>query len=87
MAEDHRRAARLAEGLRDIDALSVSSQHTNMVFIEVPGDRLRALDTHLRGHGILASIGYLPAVRLVTHLDIGDEDIDRAIDALRQFFT
>ena len=87
LAEDHRRAARLAEGLRDIDALSVSSQHTNMVFIEVPGDRLRALDTHLRGHGILASIGYLPAVRLVTHLDIGDEDIDRAIDALRQFFT
>ena len=87
LADDHRRAARLADGLRGIDALSVSSQHTNMVFIEVPGERLRALDIHLREHGVLASIGYLPAVRLVTHLDVGDDDIDRAIDALRQFFA
>lgn len=86
LAEDHRRAERLADGLRGIDSLNVSAQHTNMVFIEVPTDRLRTLDTHLRDRGILASIGYLPSVRLVTHLDIDDEDVDRAVDTLRLFF-
>ena len=87
LAEDHRRAARLADGLCGFDALTVSSQHTNMVFIEVPAERLRSLDAHLRQNGVLASIGYLPAVRLVTHLDIDDDDIDRTIDVLLQFFS
>ncbi len=86
LAQDHHRAARLADGLRGIDALIVSAQHTNMVFIEVPTERLHSLDAHLRDHGILASIGYLPSVRLVTHLDIDDEDIDRAVKTLRSFF-
>ncbi|MFZ2236159.1 MAG: low-specificity L-threonine aldolase [Dokdonella sp.] len=86
LADDHRRAARLGDGLRDINALIVSAQHTNMVFVEVPTERLRALDTHLREHGILASIGYLPSVRLVTHLDIDDDGVDRAVEALRSFF-
>ncbi len=86
LVDDHRRAARLADGLLGIDALNVSAQHTNMVFIDVPTERLRALDAHLRDHGILASIGYLPAVRLVTHLDVDDDDIESAVDALRLFF-
>ena len=86
LADDHRRATQLADGLRSIDTVNVSAQHTNMVFIDVPADRLRALDSHLREHGIIASIGYLPSVRLVTHLDIDDDGLERAIDAMRSFF-
>ena len=86
LVDDHVRARRLADGLRDIDALKVSAQHTNMVFIEVPTERLRELDAHLRDHGILASIGYLPSVRLVTHLDVDNDGVDRAVKALREFF-
>lgn len=85
LADDHARAARLAAGLRDIDGITVSAQHTNMVFIDVPPDRLRALDAHLRAHGVRASIGYLPSVRLVTHLDVDDAGIERAIVAFRAF--
>jgi threonine aldolase len=34
---------------------------------------------------IRLSIGYLPTIRLVTHLDIDDAGLDRAIAALRTF--
>jgi len=85
LAADHARAARLAEGLQGIDGIRVVAQHTNMVFIDVARERLRALDAHLRERGVRASIGYLPTVRLVTHLDIDDVAIERAIDAFRAF--
>jgi threonine aldolase len=86
LAEDHARAERLAEGLRGIDGLIVAGRFTNMVFIDVPADRLCALDAHLREAGVRASIGYLPSVRLVTHLDIDDAGIERAVEVFRQFF-
>ncbi len=85
LAEDHTRAARLAEGLRDAASIRVDVCHSNMVFIEVPADRLQALAAHLDTHGIRASIGYLPQVRLVTHLDIDDAGIDRAIHVFQSF--
>lgn len=85
LAEDHARAARLAEGLRGSPSVSVLAQHTNMVFIQVAPERLQALAAHLDARGIRASIGYLPQVRLVTHLDIDDAGIDRAIHAFLSF--
>ena len=60
---------------------------TNMVFIDVPGEHLRALDTHLREAGVRASIGYLPSVRLVTHLDVDDAAVDRAVEVFADFFS
>lgn len=87
LADDHARAARLAERLRAIDGLAVLGQHTNMVFIDVPVERLRALDAHLRDAGIRISIGYLPTLRLVTHLDVDDAGIARTADAFARFFA
>ena len=87
LAEDHRRARRLAEGLHGIPGLAVTGCHTNMVFIDVPHERLRALDAHLRAAGVRASIGYLPTVRLVTHLDIDDWAIEHALGAFARFFA
>lgn len=85
LADDHARAKRLADGLRDAPAIRVDAQHTNMVFIEVAADRLRALAAHLDAHAVRASIGYLPQVRLVTHLDIDDAGIDHAIAVFNAF--
>ncbi len=85
LADDHARARKLAEGLRNAASIRVDSCHTNMVFIEVPADRLQALAAHLDAHDIRASIGYLPQVRLATHLDIDDAGIDRAIHAFHSF--
>lgn len=86
LADDHARAARLADGLGEIAGLSVLGQHTNMVFVEVPVEQLHALDAHLREAGIRISIGYLPTLRLVTHLDVDDDGIARTLAAFAGFF-
>jgi threonine aldolase len=86
LADDHARAARLADGLRDIAGIRVLGQHTNMVFVDVAPDRQRELDAHLREARIRISIGYLPTLRLVTHLDVDDDGVDRAVDEFRRFF-
>jgi len=86
LEQDHARAARLAERLGAIDGIALLGGHTNMLFIDVPAERLRALDAHLREAGIRISIGYLPTLRLVTHLDVGDDGIERTVDAFARFF-
>ena len=85
LADDHARAARLADGLRGIDGLDVTGCHTNMVFVDVPADRLKDLAAHMANAGVRLSIGYLPSVRLVTHLDIDDEGVERTIAAFASF--
>ena len=87
LAEDHARAQALAAGLRSIKNITVQACHTNMVFIDVPTAHLRVLDQHLQQNGVRASIGYLPSVRLVTHLDIDDAAIARAIEVFARFFA
>ena len=87
LADDHARAAHLAEGLRAISGVNLLGLHTNMVFVDVPAARLRELDAHLRAASIRISIGYLPTLRLVTHLDVDDAGVERVIDAFRTFFT
>jgi threonine aldolase len=87
LAEDHARAVMLAAGLGDLPGVKLLGQHTNMVFIDVPADRLRELDVHLKQAGIRISIGYLPTLRLVTHLDVDDEGVARTVAAFRQFFA
>ena len=87
LAQDHQRAARLASRLREIAGIDLLGQHTNMVFLDVPGERLPALDAHLREAGIRISIGYQPTLRLVTHLDVDDDDIERTAEAFAGFFA
>lgn len=86
LADDHARAARLAASLRELRGLKVIGQHTNMIFIDVPIERLAAFKAHIESAGIRMSIGYLPSIRLVTHLDIDDDAIERTLVALRAFF-
>ncbi|MGO4552290.1 low-specificity L-threonine aldolase [Lysobacter sp. 2RAF19] len=85
LADDHRRAKTLADGLQGAKHVAVAGQHTNMVFIDVPKDKLDAFRKHMDQAGIRMSIGYLPRVRMVTHLDIDDDGIARAIAAFRSF--
>ncbi|MDR6937799.1 low-specificity L-threonine aldolase [Luteibacter sp. 3190] len=85
LADDHARAARLADGLRAIDGLDVKGCHTNMVFVDVPATRLKDLAAHMAERGIRLSIGYLPSIRLVTHLDVDDAAIEHTIAAFASF--
>ena len=85
LADDHARAGVLAARLEAIDGITLRGQHTNMVFVDVPAHRLRALDAHLRESGIRVGAG-APTLRLVTHLDVDDAGIERTAVAFETFF-
>jgi threonine aldolase len=60
-------------------------QHTNMVFIEPRKEDLEPLRLYLEERQIL--FGYQPPpIRLVVHLDIDDDAIERAIEAIRSYY-
>ncbi|HEY5613273.1 MAG TPA: low-specificity L-threonine aldolase [Lysobacter sp.] len=85
LADDHARAAMLAAALRGLPGLVVAGQHSNMVFIEVPVERLPALQRQMDAARVKVSIGTTPSIRLVTHLDVDDAGVQRTVDALRAF--
>ncbi len=86
LEEDHRNAALLADGLSEISCINVdyATTQTNMVFIEPPQEQVTALPGYLRERGILITGGN--RIRLVTHLDLGRDDITMAIQAFKDFF-
>jgi threonine aldolase len=86
LADDHVRAAALADALRTLPGIVVTAQYSNMVFVAVPEDRLPALRVHMDAARVRLSIGYTPEIRLVTHLDVDDDGLQRVIDAFRGFF-
>jgi threonine aldolase len=79
LAEDHERAKRLATGL-DAAGYRVEPPETNIVLVHVEdaGQFMRALASE----GVLATPLSEGAVRLCTHLDVGDEEVDAAVEAV-----
>lgn len=86
LADDHRNARRLAEGLSQIDGIDIDLEQvqTNMVFAQVDEARQAALLAHLEQQGI--RVGGYGELRFVTHMHISTEDIDRVIGEVSSFF-
>ena len=86
MADDHRNAARLAEGLAKIREVEIDPAmvQTNMVFLKFVGGCGSGLADYLKGHGIL--VDRWARMRLVTHLDVSANDIEKVIGAVGAFF-
>jgi threonine aldolase len=86
LAEDHARARRLAEGLHAAGVpVDLEQVETNFVQIDVGALGLEVGDAieRLLGEGIrLSSTMHPGRLRALTHLDIGDEDIDQAIEGI-----
>jgi len=78
LAEDHERAKRLAAGLEEA-GYRVEEPETNIVLVEVreAEEFLRALARE----GVFATPRSENTIRLVTHLDVGDEEIDAVVEA------
>jgi threonine aldolase len=83
IADDHARARRLGEGLAEAGvSVDLEQVETNFVQIDVGPDRPGAIE-RMRGQGVLVSTTVHPTVvRAVTHLDISDEDVETAIEAI-----
>ncbi|MDX1357083.1 MAG: low-specificity L-threonine aldolase, partial [Halomonas venusta] len=85
LADDHRRAARLAEGLAKLPGVEITAQATNMVFAHFPDEHVQPLSAWLKEHGILIELLY--ATRFVVHRDIDDADIDKVIAVMQSYFS
>ena len=83
LAEDHANAERLARGLSEL-GLRVEPVQTNMVFVHVPRNRAVELKSWLDGQGVMTLGG--AKMRLVTHLDVDADGIDRAVRSFAEFF-
>jgi threonine aldolase len=85
LSEDHRRAALLAEVLANhpLFELDPSDVQTNIVIADVRqvGKDLEIIDS-LKGDGILAGLMGPGRIRFVTHIDIDDAGLERAIKAI-----
>jgi threonine aldolase len=78
LSQDHARARNLAAGLREA-GYDAREPDTNLVLVAVedPPELLQALARE----GVIATPGKPRFIRLCTHLDVGDKEIQTAIEA------
>ncbi|MGL4514309.1 MAG: low-specificity L-threonine aldolase [Lacipirellulaceae bacterium] len=88
LADDHARAQRVADAVRQTPGLTLLNDRcdTNLVVFDVdPAIGASAeVAARLAERGVLVSRPTPRRLRCVTHLDVSDEDVDRAIEALRE---
>jgi threonine aldolase len=81
LADDHANARRLTEGLQGLPGVTVAVPQSNIVFVDLAADKSADSVARLRERGVLATGLY--KLRLVTHLDVTADDIERAVPVLR----
>jgi threonine aldolase len=89
LPEDHRRARRLADAIAEIPpfVLDAREVETNIVIARVardPGKIGAFLEAAKRRGALLLPLGGPDTVRAITHLDVDDAGIERAIVAMRE---
>jgi threonine aldolase len=88
LADDHARARRLADALTGFGLVDATRVRTNIVPLDLAKSTLDgpALGAAARAAGVLVSVLGPRNARLVTHLDVDDADIGRAIEVLTEIF-
>lgn len=87
LAEDHSRARWLAEGLAGLPGIEIdpASVETNIVVVPLRPGAAAPVSwcRELAEHGVRAVPFGFEGIRLVTHLDVTDEGVERALRAFR----
>jgi threonine aldolase len=85
LAEDHRRARTLADGIRGLPGIEVNHPQTNQVKVSTAPGRVpaRRWVEALGDLGVLATLREPQVFKMMTHHEIDDESIDRAVAAVR----
>jgi threonine aldolase len=89
LGEDHDRAKKLAEGLRQNRGvvLDLETPYTNMIYFNLADhvkDDAQAVAAKMKDHGVLLDADNTRRFRLVTHYWIDDEAVEKAIHAFHQ---
>jgi threonine aldolase len=90
LKEDHIRARRLADGLREISGLKVQEPVTNMVFIELKESitlQTKDVQDALSERGIQIGQAGSRGFRLVLHFWITDEDVSTTVRAFKEILS
>ena len=85
LADDHANAARLADGLRAVEGLTVDTPQTNIFYIHMDPAACDGLRAAMAREQIRATVG--PHTRLVTHLNITADDVEKVIRVISAFFS
>ncbi len=81
LSVDHANAKLLAEGLQGIAGVTVQAPQTNILFVDLAPEKSAGLIDKLKASGVLCTGLY--RLRLVTHLDVNEDDVRRAVTVLR----
>lgn len=88
LVDDHVRAKRLANALAELPGITISPDQveTNILYFDMGGCGPSAVSfcDAMKQLGVLLQPVGATRIRAVTHLDISDGDIEKAIDALNQ---
>ena len=88
LPEDHARAKKLAEGLAGIPGIRVNASdvETNIIVLLLEGEwgDSAAVVPKLKSRGVLAGAWGPSSIRMVTHADVGDADVERAVKAFEE---
>jgi threonine aldolase len=89
LSDDHARARKLADGLRQVRGvvLDPGSPHTNMIYFNLAdhvSESAQQVTEKMKNYGVLLDPDGSRRFRLVTHYWIDDEAVVRAVDAFGQ---
>jgi len=88
LGEDHERAKKLAHGIYDLPGIDLNVEHVETDIIifgfDHPGMSADEFIAKLEERGVLALVTPAKDIRFVTHKDVDDEDVERAIAAIRE---
>jgi threonine aldolase len=82
LADDHSNAQRLANGLQDLGFKVDPFPETNIVIFEV--ERAEAFEKELIARGVLTLALTNSLMRVVTHMDVSEADIDDALSRITE---
>ncbi len=86
LADDHARAKRLADALALIHGVRVLPAETNIVYLDLepPIPDARSVAAALAERGVRLSVYGPRRLRAITHLDVDDAGVERAIEVCRE---
>jgi threonine aldolase len=87
LADDHRRACRIAEVVAEAAPGRVDPAEVDTNIVVIADADAAAVVAACRKQGVLVSLLDRRHLRLVTHLDVGDDDVERAAGVLRRTLT
>ena len=84
LAEDHKHAQKLANGIAQLSGLEIDlrSVETNMVFFQIKNGDAKSWAEQLQNRGVRMLAVGPDRLRAVTHLQISTHDIDLALDII-----